>query len=55
MLERELAACLAREVREYFRDPEHRKQFEVWYMERYGEPYNWNNPKDRREGKNVIV
>ena len=49
MLERELAACLLREVKEYFQDLDHRKQFEEWYLKKYGEPYDWKNPKDRRK------
>ena len=55
MLERELAVCLAREVTEYFRDPEHRKKFEEWYLKKYGESYDWKNPKDRRKGKELIT
>ena len=28
-------------VRDYFRDPEHRRKFEQWHLETYGEPYVW--------------
>jgi len=38
---RAMGRTLARKVREYFRDPEHRRQFEAWYLERYGKPYVW--------------
>lgn len=55
VLERELAVCLAREVTEYFRDPEHRKKFEEWYLKKYGESYDWKNPTDRRKGKELIT
>lgn len=32
---------LAKTVREYFRDEQHRREFELWYLERHGEPYVW--------------
>ena len=37
-----LGMTLARNVREYFRDANHRKEFEKWYYERYGKHYKWN-------------
>lgn len=39
--EKALALLLAQEVREYFKDPEHRKEFEQWYLKKYGLPYEW--------------
>ena len=39
--EKALALLLAQEVREYFKDPEHRKEFERWYLKKYGKPYKW--------------
>lgn len=36
-----LAISVLRSVREYYRDPEHRKEFEDWYLEEYGERYVW--------------
>ena len=36
-----LALLLAQEVREYFKDPEHRKEFKRWYLKKYGKPYEW--------------
>ena len=39
--EKALALLLAQEVREYFKDPEHRKEFERWYLKKYGKPYVW--------------
>ena len=35
------ALTLAEKVREYFKDAEHRKQFEAWYMKEYGKAYKW--------------
>ena len=35
------ASLLARSVREYFRNEQHRKEFEDWYMKKYGRPYVW--------------
>lgn len=35
------AVVLAGRVRGYFRDPEHRRKFEQWHLETYGEPYEW--------------
>lgn len=32
---------LARRVREYFTDEEHRKEFEDWYRQRTGKEYTW--------------
>lgn len=37
------ALLLAQEVREYFKDPEHRKDFEQWYLKKYGKPYVWKS------------
>ena len=39
------ALLLAQEVREYFKDPEHRKEFERWYLKKYGKPYVWKPVK----------
>ena len=39
---RTLARALVRTVRAYYRDPAHRAEFEAWYLERYGKPYQWN-------------
>lgn len=33
------ASLLARSVREFFRDEQHRKEFEDWYMKKNGKPY----------------
>lgn len=43
--EKALALLLAQEVREYFKDPEHRKEFERWYLKKYGKPYVWKPVK----------
>ena len=34
---------LLQKVRDYFTDPEHRKDFEKWYQERYGKEYVWRS------------
>ena len=31
-------------ARDYMKDPQHRADFEVWYAERYGRPYEWTRP-----------
>lgn len=38
---RVLSRSLARIVREYYRDPQHRAEFEKWHLQKYGEPYQW--------------
>lgn len=32
---------LAQRVREFFKDEQHRQEFEIWYLKRYGRPYEW--------------
>lgn len=32
---------LRRRVRKYLDDGKHRKEFEEWYLEKYGKPYQW--------------
>lgn len=32
---------LAQRVRDYFKDEEHRRDFEVWYEKRCGKKYQW--------------
>lgn len=44
-----LAGMLAGRVRDYFRDPEHRRKFEQWHLETYGEPYEWVPYKVNKE------
>lgn len=49
---RMLCRSLARIVREYYRDPQHRAEFEKWHLEKYGEPYEWipeNGGNDNEE------
>ena len=38
---RAASLLLAQRVREYFKNPDHRKAFEVWYLNRQGKPYVW--------------
>ena len=35
------SSLLARSVREFFKDEVNRKQFESWYEQKYGTPYQW--------------
>ncbi len=35
------SSLLARSVREFFKDESNRKQFESWYEQKYGIPYQW--------------
>lgn len=32
---------LRRTVRRYLDDKKHRKEFEKWYLDKYGKPYEW--------------
>jgi len=32
---------LYKTVWNYLQDAEHQKQFEEWYLEKYGKPYQW--------------
>lgn len=36
-----LSLLLARRVREYFGDEQHRKEFEAWYKKKTGKKYEW--------------
>lgn len=32
---------LRRRVRRYLDTPAHRREFEEWYLQKYGKPYQW--------------
>ena len=32
---------IAQRVRDYFKIEAHRTEFEIWYEQRYGAPYQW--------------
>lgn len=36
-----LGMTLSDLVRAYFDDENHRREFEAWYLEQYGKPYEW--------------
>lgn len=36
-----LSLLLAQIVREYFKDEQHRAEFEEWYFKRTGQKYEW--------------
>lgn len=38
---RAASLLLAQRVRDYFKDSNHRKEFEQWYLKKYGTPYEW--------------
>lgn len=38
---RQIGKLLARTVSEYLKDEEHRREFEKWYLEKYGAPYQF--------------
>ena len=38
---RAASLLLAQRVREYFKNPDHRRAFEAWYLNRYGKSYVW--------------
>lgn len=33
-------------IREYLQEPNHKKEFETWYRNRYGKQYEWRTIKD---------
>lgn len=37
---------LRRRVRNYLNDREHREEFETWYLQKYGKPYQWKKGSD---------
>ena len=39
--EKPICTILIRKVEDYFRDEEHRQQFEEWYRKKYGKEYEW--------------
>lgn len=41
-----LTTALLGRVKAYYRDPEHRREFEVWYKQKYGKDYEWKNRHD---------
>ncbi len=36
-----LGRLVAKTVTKYFSDESHRKEFEEWYFQKYGKPYQW--------------
>lgn len=42
------ASLLARSVREFFQDEQHRKEFEEWYLKKYGKSYVWEPVRWKR-------
>ena len=42
------ASLLARSVRKFFREEQHRKEFEDWYMKKHGKPYVWEPVRWKR-------
>ena len=40
---RAASLLLAQRVREYFKDEDHRREFEQWYEKRYGRTYQWKS------------
>lgn len=42
------ASLLARSVREFFQDEQHRKEFEEWYLKKYDKSYVWEPVRWKR-------
>ena len=42
------ASLLTRSVREFFQDEQHRKEFEEWYLKKYGKSYVWEPVRWKR-------
>ncbi len=38
-----LTNLLTSKVKEYFKSPGHRKEFDEWYYRKYGKEYVWKN------------
>ena len=38
---RNFGHSLAKKIATYLEDPEHRREFEQWYFEKYGHAYIW--------------
>lgn len=38
---RAASLLVAQKVRDYFKGADHRREFEQWYLEKYGTPYAW--------------
>ena len=36
-----VSLVLAQRVRDYFKNPDKRTEFEDWYFKKYGKPYEW--------------
>lgn len=36
-----LGLSLLRRVESYFQDKQHRREFETWFLKKYGKPYVW--------------
>lgn len=55
-LGQQIALCriLNKRVRKYFEDEQHRKEFEVWYLEVYGELYEWKLVADVNKQPSTI-
>ena len=45
---------LQNRVRDYLRDPEHRREFEEWYLQQYGKPYQWKTGKQKGECNDAL-
>lgn len=42
------ASLLARSAREFFQNEQHRKEFEEWYLKKYGKSYVWEPVRWKR-------
>jgi hypothetical protein len=40
-----LGMTLAEKVRGFYKNEQHRKEFELWYKQKYGKPYQWKKVK----------
>lgn len=38
-----LCALLVQKVKEHFQNEDNRKEFEIWYKQKYGKDYEWRN------------
>ncbi|MFR3309390.1 MAG: hypothetical protein ACLTTQ_01975 [Christensenellales bacterium] len=45
---------LLKRIHAYYRDPEHRKEFEAWHLKKYGCPYEWKKGTPQDGEKNTV-
>ena len=42
-----VSLVLAQRVRDHFKNPDNRSEFEEWYFKKYGKPYKWKKVRSK--------